>query len=121
MLRLRDTPRGESYALFLTRALMQQGIEEDRAIREMIDPLATEFVVALHQALAREYPGFTRAQAAWSYQFALGALLHHLSDQRVVRLSQGVNTAGDPTVAKHLVAFIVHGLRGAAHSFSTAS
>jgi hypothetical protein len=48
----------------------------------------------------------------------LGALLHYLSDQRVNRLSHGVNTVGDPAVEKQLVAFIVQGLRGAAQSFS---
>ena len=117
VVRMRGSAQGESYALFLTRGLTQQGVEEDRAIREFLDPVSDEFIAALQGALAREYPGFTQAQAAWGYQFALGALLHYLSDQRVGRLSNGVNTAGDPSVEKQLVAFIMHGLRGAAQSF----
>ncbi len=117
VIRLRASAKGESYALFVTRGLTQQGIEEDRAIREFLDPVSAEFVAALHGALAYEYPGFTQAQAAWGYQFALGALLHYLSDQRVNRLSNGHNAAGDPAVEKQLVAFIMHGLRGAAQSF----
>ena len=121
VVRMRGNADGESYALFLTRGLTQQGIEEDRAIRKFLDPVSAEFITALHDALAREYPGLTQAQAAWGYQFALGTLLHYLSDQRVGRLSNGVNTAGDPAVEKQLVAFIVHGLRGAAQAFVAAA
>lgn len=115
--RLRTTPEGQSYALLVTRGLSQQGIEEDHAIREFFDPLASEFIDALHGALREEAPTVTRSQTAWCYQFALGALLHHLSDQRVARLSQGENMPGDPAVARQLVAFIVHGIRGAAKAF----
>ena len=118
VVRMRDSAQGESYALFLTRGLTQQGVEDDRAIREFLDPVSAEFISALHGALAHEYPGFTQAQAAWGFQFALGAILHYLNDQRVGRLSNGVNTAGDPAVEKQLVAFILHGLRGFAQSFT---
>ena len=117
IVRLRASAEGESYALFVTRGLTQQGVEEDRAIRQFIDPVAAEYITALHDALAEEYPGFTHAHAAWGFQFALGALLHFLSDQRVARLSNGVNTAGDPAVETQLIAFVMHGLRGAAQSF----
>lgn len=120
-IRMRGTAHDESYALFLTRGLTQQGVEEDRAIRQFLDPVSVDFIAALQGALAHEYPGFTQAQAAWGYQFALGALLHYLSDQRVGRLSNGVNTAGDPSVEKQLVAFIMHGLRGAAQAFAGAA
>ena len=121
VVRMRDSDQGESYARFLTRGLTQQGVEDDRAIREFLDPVSVEFISALHGALAHEYPGFTQAQAAWGFQFALGAILHYLSDQRVGRLSNGVNTAGDPAVEKQLVAFILHGLRGFAQSFTAAA
>lgn len=119
IMRLRASAEGESYALFVTRGLTQQGVEEDRAIREYIDPVAVEYVSALHSVLAEEYPGFTHAHAAWGFQFALGTLLHYLSDQRVVRLSNNVNTACDPAVETQLIAFVIHGLRGAAQSFVT--
>lgn len=118
--RLRTTPEGQSYALLVTRGLSQQGIEEDHAIREFFDPLASQFIDALHGALREDVPSITRPQAAWCYQFALGSLLHHLSDQRVERLSQGENIPGDPAVAPQLVAFIVHGVRGAAKAFAEA-
>ena len=50
---------------------------------------------------------------AWGYQFALGALLHHLVDDRVERLSLDVNQPGDPAASERLVRFIVGGLRAA--------
>jgi AcrR family transcriptional regulator len=117
IVKLRSSPEGASYALFVTRGITQQGVEEDRAIREYFDPVAAEFIDAIHLALADEMPGYTHAHAAWGFQFALGALLHYLSDQRVERLSNGVNVAGDPSVGQHLIVFIVAGLRGAAQSF----
>lgn len=115
----RGTPEGESYALFVTRGLTQQSVEEDRAIREFFDPITAEYIDAIREALLCELPTITQAQAAWCYQFALGALLHYLSDQRIVRLSKDVNVAADPAVARQLQAFIVSGIRGAARSFVT--
>ena len=118
---LRSSPQGAAYALFVTRGLSQQSVEEDRAIREYFDPVAAEFIDAIRDALAADYPGHTHAHAAWGFQFALGALLHFLSDQRVARLSNGANVPGDPAVAQQLIAFIAHGLRGAAQAFVAAS
>ncbi len=117
VIQARGTPEGESYALFVTRGLTQQSVEEDRAIREFFDPITAEYIDAIRESLQDEIPELTQAQAAWCYQFALGALLHYLSDQRIVRLSNGVNAAADPAVAQHLQAFIVNGIRGAARSF----
>ncbi len=117
VIQARGTPEGESYALFVTRGLTQQSAEEDRAIRQFFDPITAEFIEAIHDALRADTPEITQAQAAWCFQFALGALLHYLSDQRIVRLSGDVNTAADPAVAQQLKAFIVSGIRGAAQSF----
>jgi AcrR family transcriptional regulator len=118
MVRIRADVAGETYALFVAQGLTHQGAEEDRAIREHFDPLATEFIDALHHELVKTHPRFTRAQAAWGFQFALGALLHHMSDRRVARLSKGKNVPGGPMVEPELIAFIAHGLRGLAASFS---
>ncbi len=117
VIQARGTPEGESYALFVSRGLTQQSAEEDRAIREFFDPITAEYIDAIRESLHDEIPGLTQAQAAWCFQFALGALLHHLSDQRIVRLSKDVNVAADPAVAQQLLAFIVNGIRGAARSF----
>ena len=109
VLRLRASAEGESYALLVGRELAYSNDEADRVLRDYFDPLAHAFIDALRQAL----PHAVRAQVAWGYQFALGALLHHLADTRVARLSLGENQPGDPVAARLLVDFIAGGLRAA--------
>ena len=113
VIRLRASAEGEYYALLMTRGLALQTEEEDTIIREFFDPMARAFIDGFHKTLAKEFPGVTQAQVAWCYQFALGALLHHIGDRRVQRLSEGKNTPSDPEVMPQLVAFIAHGMRGA--------
>jgi AcrR family transcriptional regulator len=120
VVRLRASREGEYYALLMTRGLTLQSDDEDQIIREFFDPLANAFIAAFHKVLAAEQPGIPQAQVAWAYQFALGALLHYVGDTRVHRLSGGENRPSDPTVAPQLVAFIAHGMRGAALSFAAA-
>ena len=119
VIRLRSSPEGESYAMLMTKGLSPQSDEADRVLRDFFDPMAEAFITALHDTLAAEFPdaAVTRGTAAWSYQLSLGALLHHLSDTRVARLSHGECTPNDPDVQSHLVQFIVHGIRGAVQSF----
>ncbi|RYY70543.1 MAG: TetR family transcriptional regulator, partial [Comamonadaceae bacterium] len=74
VLALRASSEGEYYALLVARELSHATEEADRVLRHYFDPLATAFIDALQQAL----PHASRAQVAWGYQFALGALLHHL-------------------------------------------
>ncbi len=113
VIRLRASAEGEYYALLMTRGLALQSEEEDTIIREFFDPMARAFIEAFHTTLAAEFPGATQAQIVWCYQFSLGALLHHIGDRRVHRLSQGENRPNDPAVMPQLVAFIAHGMRGA--------
>lgn len=107
VIRMRASPEGQYYALLVGRELGYASQEADRVLREFFDPMAERFISALHDALPRA----TRADAAWGYQFALGALLHHLVDTRVARLSGGANTPNDPAAAERLMRFIVGGLR----------
>ncbi|MDP9897290.1 AcrR family transcriptional regulator [Variovorax boronicumulans] len=109
VLALRASAEGEYYALLVARELYHATEEADRVLRGYFDPLAAAYIDALHVAL----PHATRAQVAWGYQFALGALLHHLNDSRIERLSRGENKRADPAVAPMLVNFIVGGLRAA--------
>lgn len=109
VIRLRSSPEGHHYAQLVGRELAYGSQEADRVLREFFDPMAHRFIDALHAAL----PHTTRAEVAWGYQFALGALLHHLVDDRVARLSLGVNRPGDPAASERLVRFIVGGLRAA--------
>ncbi|MEO7643695.1 MAG: TetR/AcrR family transcriptional regulator [Burkholderiaceae bacterium] len=109
VLRLRASPEGEWYALLVSRGLNEPGEQTDRALAAYFDPMAHAFIDALMDA----FPGCTRSQMAWCYQFMLGALLHHLSDTRVKRLSGGVNHFSDPAAAKMLHNFILGGMRAA--------
>ena len=107
VLRMRASPEGEYYALLVARELYHASTETDRVLRAYFDPMAHAFIDALHEIA----PDTTRGHVAWCYQFALGALLHHLSDARVERLSRGQNIAGDPAAAALLARFIEGGLR----------
>lgn len=109
VLALRASPEGESYALLVARELAHRGPQAERALRDFFDPLAEAFIDALHGAL----PHAGRGDVAWCYQFALGALLHHLTDERVERLSHGEARANDPAAAARLLAFVVGGIRAA--------
>ncbi len=106
VLRLRTSSEGEYYAQLVARELVYRTPEAERVLAEHFDPMAHAFITALQSAC----PGSTRAAAAWAYQFALGALLHHISDNRVERLSRGENTAADPAAAALLVDFICAGV-----------
>ncbi|HZE92674.1 MAG TPA: TetR family transcriptional regulator [Rhizobacter sp.] len=109
VLALRASAEGEYHALLVARELYHATEEADRVLREYFDPPAMACIDALHLAL----PHATRGQVAWGYQFALGALAHHLSDSRVERLSRSENRRCDPLAAPLLVDFIVGGLRAA--------
>ena len=109
VLALRASAEGEYYALLVARELYHATEEADRVLRGYFDPLAEAYIDALHLAM----PHATRGQVAWAYQFALGALLHHLNDSRIERLSHGENRRSDPAAAPMLVNFIVGGLRAA--------
>ena len=117
VLRMRASAEGEYYALLVARELYNATAETDRVLRAYFDPLAHSFIDALHETA----PHATRGQVAWCYQFALGALLHHLSDGRVECLSRGQNKAGDPAAAVFLARFIEGGLRAALVSPKPAS
>ena len=106
---LRASAEGEYYALLVARELYHARDETDRILRSFFDPLAHAFIDALQRTL----PHASRGQVAWVYQFALGALLHHLTDTRIERLSNGESQAGDPAATPMLVDFIVGGIRAA--------
>ena len=109
VLALRASPEGEYYAVLVARELGNATEEAERVMHTYFDPLAMAYIDALHIAL----PHATRGQVAWGYQFALGALLHHLCDGRVERLSHNENRRSDPLAGPLLVDFIVGGLRAA--------
>lgn len=110
VLKVAATPDGRTFLRLMSRGMNDQVAEDEPVIRELFDPLAHAFIQALQDAL----PGASRGDAAWCYQFALGALLHHVIDERVERLSQGENRPGDGEAAGPLlVRFITEGMRRA--------
>jgi AcrR family transcriptional regulator len=106
VLRLRASAEGEYYAQLVSRELSYRTPEIDRVLGDFFDPMAHDFIDALHHAS----PGCTRGQAAWAYQFALGVLIHHINDHRVQTLSRGKNKPNDPAAGAMLVDFIVAGI-----------
>lgn len=96
-----------TYALLAARELLTRDTPLNRKVlREQFDPMAHAFI----DALSDTFPDATRGQAAWCYQFALGAFVHHLTDHRVERLSRGENRRRDPAAAALLTRFIVGGI-----------
>ena len=102
----RASAEGEYYAQLVGRELAHQTPETQRVLTEFFDPLAHSFIDAIHAAR----PGHDRATAAWAYQFALGALLHHITDHRPPTLSRGRNKVSDPSAAPLLIDFITAGI-----------
>lgn len=109
VLALRASPEGEYYAMLVARELAYRTPGTDRVLAEMFDPMAHAFIDALH----RLRPHQPRARAAWAYQFAMGALLHHLVDYRVQRLSHDQNQPNDAAAAPLLIDFITAGIEAA--------
>jgi AcrR family transcriptional regulator len=106
VLRLRASAEGEYYAQLVARELFYRTPEAVQVLTDHFDPMAHAFIDALHAAA----PGSTRSAAAWAYQFAVGALLHHISDDRVERLSRGHNQPAGAQAAPLLVDFISAGM-----------
>lgn len=107
VLRLRASAEGEYYALLVARELLARDTPETRKIlKEHFDPMAHAYLDAINAV----FPEATRGQVAWCYQFAVGALNHHINDNRVERLSRQQVKALDPAAAVLLVNFIVGGM-----------
>lgn len=102
----RASAEGEYYAQLVARELARQTPETQRVLSDFFDPLAHRFIDALHAAR----PHSARSMAAWAYQFALGALLHHISDHRMPALSLGENASNDPAAGALLIDFITAGI-----------
>ena len=110
VLEVAATPDGRVFLRVMARGITDQLAEDEPLIRELFDPLAHAFI----DALTRAVPQASRGTLAWCYQFALGALLHHVIDARVERLSLGENRPGDGEAAGPLLMrFIAAGIRGA--------
>lgn len=109
VLALAQSVDGRNFLRLISRGMTEQLSEDEKVIHDLFDPLAHAFI----DALTSTQPQSSRATMAWCYQFSLGALLHHVTDTRVERLSLGVNRRDDfATSQPLLVKFIVSGIRG---------
>lgn len=101
---------GRHFLRLMARGMNEQLEEDETVIRDLFDPLAHAFINALMVASPRA----SRGTVAYCYQFALGALLLHVTDRRIERLSLGENIAGDQKRSGPvLVRFIAAGIRAA--------
>jgi hypothetical protein len=91
------------------RELAYRTPEASRVPADVFDPMSHAVTDALHRA----GPGSTRAQAAWAYQFALGALIHPISDHRVRTRSHGRDVPNDACAGALLIDFVSAGFAAA--------
>ena len=83
-------------------------------VSEQFDPVASRIT----DAMGRSLPHLTREEVFWRYDFALGAMLHVISDadrglRRLNRLSGGLCDTDDPArIVEELIRFVVPGMRG---------
>lgn len=109
VLELAQSPDGRSFLRLLARGMSEQLEEDTPIIEELFDPLALAFI----EALSRARPQAKRQTVAWCYQFALGALIHHVTDERILRLCPPIKSSRGVRASDLLVRFIAHGIEGA--------
>ncbi|WP_461334150.1 TetR/AcrR family transcriptional regulator [Bradyrhizobium embrapense] len=107
VLRMRADPQSESSAILVARALWDTAEEAQAAIEKFYDPIALVFLSALQKIM----PDRELADLVWGYEWALGALLMHVADKRVERISNGQVKSGDPSKCDMLIRFVCAGLR----------
>ncbi len=114
---MNGTAEGVHYTRLIAREAFDPH-EADRGIlRDLLDPIALEFLAALEGAL----PDRPRADVHWAYHFFVTSLLMALaSPQRVARLSGDLvaSPSGDETVER-LVSFVVRSLSDGGASSGT--
>lgn len=107
VLAMRRSSEGEWYAQLIARGIGGESEEGARVVSEFFDPLARAYIAAFQAC----YPKTTLGRCAWAYQFALGSLVHHLTDQRVARLSDFSEFPHHASAEPLLIDFIVSGVR----------
>ncbi|MFJ3055675.1 TetR/AcrR family transcriptional regulator [Herbaspirillum sp. NPDC087042] len=107
---MRDKPEGEHFLVLVARSVWEQSEVAIETIKRHYDALAEDFIAAL----AIIYPDRPRTWHCWAYQWSLGALLMHIADRRVERLSRGAAQPGDPSALPRLVSFLCAGIHAMA-------
>lgn len=103
---LLDGGNNERFAILIARAVWDTAEASKQAIEAFYDPVAFAFI----DALAALLPDRSRSDLIWGYEWALGALLMHLADERVIRLSNGTEQPRNRQKQDLLINFITSGL-----------
>lgn len=106
VIEIRAMEESRPFAVFVARAVWDNTAEVQAAIETHYDPVAFELIAAL----ARSLPDRSLHSLIWAYEWALGALLMHVADNRVARLSKGKLLPGDASMLDSLIDFIVAGI-----------
>ncbi len=105
---LRRTRGGQHYSRLLARETADPNESRRGIVRELLDPIAVEFIAAMETAL----PQFPRAEIHWAYHFFIGALLLVLINPgRTRRLSGALCDMSDADAAtRNIVDFFSRAL-----------
>jgi AcrR family transcriptional regulator len=108
ILAMRSNDEEAPFAILFARASWDSSAEAKEAVKRFYDPIA--FAVLL--ALTRLLPNRSSTDLAWGYEWALGAFLMHLANDRVESVSRGrVASADVGSKTENLIRFICAGLR----------
>lgn len=106
-MQLRETEEGLYFARLLAREASDPSSESRGLIEEFYDPLAREFVQALHTVL----PDVPAERIRWGYLLAVGAMSMSVFDERVARFGGDAKLSLEEKTAL-LKDFIRAGLTG---------
>ena len=106
---MRGTGEGRHYTRLIAREAIDPREAERGIVRDLLDPIAVEFIAAMEQAL----PDTPRSEVHWAYHIFISTLLHILTNPgRVARLSGGlVDPTSDDATVDRLVRFVARSLR----------
>jgi AcrR family transcriptional regulator len=107
VLTLRASETAGAFSLLVARITWDPGPEATEVVTQFYDQLAHTFIERMSRAL----PKCPRSRIIWGYEYALGALLMHVADKRVERISGGAIKSGDPAGQEDLIHFLSNGFR----------
>jgi AcrR family transcriptional regulator len=108
---MRSNPEQALFAILTARAAWDSSEEAKAAVKRFFDPIA----FAVLRRLTRLLPDREPADLAWGYEWALGAFLMHLGNDRIESVSRGRAVVGDVgSQTEALIRFVCAGLRSIA-------
>jgi AcrR family transcriptional regulator len=111
MVKMRSHPEGAPFAILSARAAWDSSEEAKAAVNRFYDPIA----FAVLRSLIRLLPDRDAKDLAWGYEWALGAFLMHLGNDRIQSVSQGRAVVDDiGSKCDALIRFVCAGLRSIA-------